>query len=439
MAKKTQNKKSLTGGLIGVRAKDKNLGKSPSADEQLVRQISAAQKAGNTKKALELQQQRKELRIGRSTPGAESGPQETTTRPDLTNPQGIIEYSNEQNRENASAQTRLNNPNVNNPYGSQNVTYDANGNPTITQSLNPYEQRLLDQERDIDYQSNQTIGGLQQQANKNFSQPLDFNGISEIPGQEDLAGARKRVEDQLYQGYSARLNERFKQDDESFRQRMANEGVSEGSEKYNRLFGQYKQSQTDANQQALNAATEQGGAEQERYYNQGLTSRQQGINERMTQRRAPLDEMGGLIGMRRGSQNPQFQGYDAGQISAVDSAGIAAGMYGADLDNASRAADREQARKQFLRQDATQRMGIAKAGSGGGAEGPDWQTKFNLTREAAREDEDRRYAREDVLLERNRARKPSAGSQFGAAAGAAGGAFANAAASAYGTRYGSGK
>jgi hypothetical protein len=161
--------------------------------------------------------------------------------------------------------------------------------------------------------------------------------------------------DNAYNDLMSRQNQQFNQQDESLQQRLANQGLTPGSEAYNRAYQPLNQSRVDASNQAdlashqlqnqyfnealasnqnqfgQNAAQGAfGNAASGQQFNQflqgqqannqaaaqrfaqGLQGRQQGIQEQAYARSQPLNELNAL---RTGSQvtSPQFQAFNNNQ------------------------------------------------------------------------------------------------------------------------------
>lgn len=290
---------------------------------------------------------------------------------------GAAKEQGAQNVETAKVQGRINNPNINTPYGSQTVTWaqhqtpdtaayqkaldsynatqgqgqggqwvqdggDGGGQhwvpgtagptgtaptqdqfmtttyddqPTVNQTLNPQQQALFDQTQRIEGKlGNMAEGGLGrvdkamgsnydpsglpgraysvQGGNYITSVPferlnqgydsggdvqkgLDFSQSPKLPGVDDFSADRTKVEDALY----SRLNPQFDRQENAMRSRLANQGITNGSEAYNNDVDSFNRAKNDARQQAILA----GGNEQSRLFGLGLQARQQDVGERSTQ------------------------------------------------------------------------------------------------------------------------------------------------------------
>lgn len=141
----------------------------------------------------------------------------------------------------ANAQSQASRFNQITPYG----TSTWNGN-TQTQALSPDQQNILDQQE----QYSQGVGN---KINQGLYSIGSF-GIdqSQLPQMDTQAG------DTVYQSYMNRLQPQMSQQNESFRQQMANQGIAPGTPAYDNAQRNLSQQQNDLMLQgASNAATAQ--------------------------------------------------------------------------------------------------------------------------------------------------------------------------------------
>lgn len=245
----------------------------------------------------------------------------------------------------AAAKTNaiLNNPNVNTPYGSQQVTwgaptfdqagydaatqkyqtdlagynnipgqvsngYDEGGNPiyasntargaaptapdraqfqgtgaqqaTINQTLNPAQQGLLDSQNQISQGLLDTGKTALGTAQNTLSKPFDLSSIKDIM-------------DQAYGAQTSRLDPQWAQAGKSNEANLVNQGLRPGMEAYDNAMRGFNQGKNDAYQQATTAA---------------INTMPQTYQLARSEYTQPLDIVNAL---RTGSQvqNPQFQGF----------------------------------------------------------------------------------------------------------------------------------
>ena len=172
-------------------------------------------------------------------------------------------------------------------YSTNPADVDQWGNQmwTVTQTLSPAQQRLLD------YQ-NATSEGLGE---------LTGTGLNYVKGMmanpfttANLPSLGINAGETYQDAYMRRLQPQIQQSREQLQQRLANQGIDIGSEAYQRAMFQQAQRENDL----LLGATTQG-------FGTGLSARQQGFTEAAYQRNEPLNT---LNAVRTGAQvtNPTF-------------------------------------------------------------------------------------------------------------------------------------
>ena len=157
-----------------------------------------------------------------------------------------------------------------NPYGAS--VWNGNG---LYTTLSPDQQAILDQ------QENYSIA-LGKKLNQSLS-GLSGIGIDEskLPTLDTNAG------DSVYKAYMNRLQPQMNQQNESFRQQMANQGIAAGTQAYDNAFRNLSQQQNDLMLQgAANAANAQQNA-----YNTALNGQAQIGNTYLNQMNAMRNGM----------------------------------------------------------------------------------------------------------------------------------------------------
>lgn len=179
------------------------------------------------------------------------------------------------------------------PYGKS--TWVGN---TQYNTLSPNQQNILGQQEQYSL-------GVGNKVNQGLNGLTGF-GIdqSQLPKMDTNAG------DTVYQSYMNRLQPQLNQQNESFRQQMANQGIAQGTEAYDNAFRNLSQQQNDLMLQgAANAATAQNNV-----YNTALNGQNTIGNSYINQLNALRN---GLV-----LNNPNFtdQGSNAlqGQINATN-------------------------------------------------------------------------------------------------------------------------
>lgn len=219
------------------------------------------------------------------------------------------------NLEAARAATAANRVNQYTPYGNLTYSQDPNAsNPdsgwSATQTLSPAQQQMLDQSNNL---SNGLLGTAQtglnyvDQALSNGGQ-LDNSKLAQNP----IEG--KSVQDAIM----SRLQPQLQADRTALDAKLANQGITQGSEAYKNANRQADQQQNDLYTQAALQGI-----------NTGLAARQQGIQEQYTAQDRPLNIVNAL---RTGNQvqAPSFVNVPQQQTTAgADLLGAANAQYGA--------------------------------------------------------------------------------------------------------------
>jgi hypothetical protein len=218
----------------------------------------------------------------------------------------------------AIATNFLNQANQVGPNGSLNYTYDYAGGytdpqtgrviprTTATTTLSPEQQRLYDQNTQISGALNDLASrgiGYVDQASRNpidqsrlpgltfnlgtpsyqtglaATQPIqsnyDFSGAGAMPRAEDFQGQR----DQITEAYMQRLKPYLDQQRQSMDTKLANQGITSGSEAWKYDVDALNRGQNDQRIAALLA----GDQQQQNLFNNAMGIRQQGTNEAMAQ------------------------------------------------------------------------------------------------------------------------------------------------------------
>jgi hypothetical protein len=209
---------------------------------------------------------------------------------------------------NAADQTNVaSRVNQNTPFGSQNFTQDPRtGAWTSNISLDPAQQRLLEAQNG---QSMALAGAGTEAANNvagQFRTPFSLGGAPGLVGSDAFKG----MQDKAYGDLMARQNENFGQQDSELQQRLANQGITPGSEAYNRAYQPLNRSRVDASNQSDLYSNQLA----QNYIDRANQAHQLGVSDVMAQRNQPLSELNAL---RSGSQvtTPQFSQYSSANFA----------------------------------------------------------------------------------------------------------------------------
>jgi len=306
--------------------------------------------------------------LGKSQPSA-------PVVPDYT---GAAQAQGAANLETAKAQNYMTNPNVYGPLGSQTVTFGANDQPTVTQTLTPAAQATLESQQRVQRSlaglGEQGIGTASQVLRQGFnpnlsgiqtgignagqiSQTPDLSGYGQAGGLSatgqnpqapelsayGMAGAGPSAGQYGFaqgglntsnvasmpvnagmtgqQAIMARLAPQLARMDDQTRQRLANQGLVAGGEAYGNAMIDVNQQKNDLLSQAALQGLNLDMSANNQGYNQALqgaqfgnTAQQQALAQQMQLRNQPLNEIIGLMGGSQ-IQMPQFQGYQGANVA----------------------------------------------------------------------------------------------------------------------------
>ena len=243
----------------------------------------------------------------------------------------------------AQVNAQANRINQYNPYGSLEYSYNENapggGQWTQTTKLNPLAQQTLDKQMqmDLDY-ANTAQAGLNKARGTLENPELDFSKLPELQGLDlsALPGAPVNAGTTAQQAIMSRLQPTLTQSENELAQRLANQGITLGSEAYNREMQLAAQRRNDLELQAARegisldqAARLNALNEQNMLYGNRADMRSRLLNEQILQKDRPLNLINAL---RTGAQvqNPTFQPYS--QQGLVQQGGVTqANVAGPDL------------------------------------------------------------------------------------------------------------
>lgn len=241
------------------------------------------------------------------------------------------------NRDTAISQGVMNMTNQVGPDGS--LTYEKLGDEWLTDSLTGGQykvpryqattklsdsgQRVLD----INNQTEENIAtiGRDQSARIGgiLGTPINFDKLGAAPLPTDFSADRQKYEDALLE----RMNPQISRDRADLEARLINQGLRPGSQAYNDAASESGRNANDARLGAiLNAGTEQS-----RMFGLANTARQQGIQEILTQRNQPINEISALMSGSQVSM-PQFVNTPQTQLAGTDYQGAVYSSYQGQMD-----------------------------------------------------------------------------------------------------------
>lgn len=160
---------------------------------------------------------------------------------------------------------------------------------TETVTLSPEQQAIYDK-------TNAAKGNMADLASQQSSFLKDYMA-------QPVSLDNEATESRLFELGRKRLDPLMAQRDEALRTRLANQGIFDGSEAYNREVGRLGEQENDA------------------YNSLMLSGRGQAVQEALAERNQPINEITALLSGSQVSQ-PQFSGQQQPQIPITDNAGL---------------------------------------------------------------------------------------------------------------------
>lgn len=118
--------------------------------------------------------------------------------------------------------------------------------------------------------------------------PFNYESLGAAPQANEAA--RKAIEESLYQRSTARLDPRFAQSEDAMNTALANQGITQGSEAYNRERQNFAMGKNDAYSSAMNDAISGSDTALAKLFGMELSGRQQGADEINAMRTIPAQE-----------------------------------------------------------------------------------------------------------------------------------------------------
>ena len=237
--------------------------------------------------------------------------------PAAPDPVRTVQAQASANKEAATEQARFNRLNETTPLGS--VEFRSTGNEDVPYeritSLNPTAQSTFDQQQALGLSLSELANRQTGRIDETLGQPLDFSGLPELPQLDEAA--RLRVEDALFDRQATRLNQRFGDQQDRLDTTLANQGIQRGSETFNESQESFGRDRNDAFDIAMQNAIAGGVGEQGRLFGFQQAARNQGLQELLTQRNQPINDISALLSNSQ-VQMPNFGGVAQVGVGAPD-------------------------------------------------------------------------------------------------------------------------
>lgn len=205
---------------------------------------------------------------------------------------------------------RVNQINQVTPYGTTTYTGEI-GSPNRTQTLTlpPEVQRILSGQQQIGGQLTDFARQFVPRVAQGLQDPFNTANIG-VDRPVANEAERSRIEAALL----GRLEPQFARDEERLTNRLANQGITQGSEAYQGAMGDMNRARTDARLATIG----QAGNEYARDFNMQNQSYQQALSDALLNRTQGLNEVSALIQGAPAMQMPQAPQTAQYQVAPVD-------------------------------------------------------------------------------------------------------------------------
>lgn len=218
--------------------------------------------------------------------------------PKPPDPYAVSNAQTQSNEATANYEASLNRVNQYTPLGSS--TWNGTGpGATQTISLTPEAQADLENQLKQDQALSGLGFGLTDRAGQSLQGQVDTSGLPALSGGPGLLGhvqtgldysgapavptdfnaATKQAQDAVYNQATSRLDPQWQNAQNDLDAKLANQGIVQGSEAYQRAQDEFSRQKNDAYNQANYSAIGAGDALQNQLYGQALAGRQQAVGE----------------------------------------------------------------------------------------------------------------------------------------------------------------
>lgn len=287
--------------------------------------------------------------------------------------------------------------------GSQEWSQNPDGSWTKKTSMSGTAQQQTDLGDQMTTMGRQGAVNSMGAALNNYSQPYNYDGISEVMGGQALGDARNKAQQSAFDNQMGRLQPGIEQKRKDFETMAATRGWVPGSKVYEREKTRMEGDIANQTNDIATGAYNTGLNEYNTMFNTSTSDRQRQIQEMNAMRDRPLQEASNMFGMGPGPQIDQFTDYGPINVEGVD----ASKYYATDMQRRLQSSDQ----RWQTRQKALDRAAQLKAAGMARPSGPQGE---NLT--AAQQME---LARQQMLWERQNGFRPnpnSGGSGWGGVA-----------------------
>lgn len=195
--------------------------------------------------------------------------------PAAPDPAATSAAQTQSNKETALYNFGLSNPNYNTPLGNLSYNIDQTDpnapKTTANVTLSPEQQQLYNQSTDQSIGLSNLAGDLQGRVGDSLNQPIATSG--------DFNTASQQAQDAYYTNQKRFLDPQFEQGQTQLDSKLANQGITHGSEAYNNEQNNFARQKLAAYDQAQSNAILQGPQNAQQLYSLSNAARSQPLNE----------------------------------------------------------------------------------------------------------------------------------------------------------------
>lgn len=255
------------------------------------------------------------------------------SQPQAPNPAATASAQSTANKEAVRESALVNQIGTEGPSGRTYYAGDI-GSPErrLVTELTDTGQQTFDNQQQV---ANTLSGYGQELAGQVANGPAEFNldGLPAAPWEQDLAAGGKAVEDATFQrGYDLMAPE-FDRQQNSLENRLANQGLTMGSEAYNTEMNRFDDSRNRSLSDLSLASVGAGRQEQSRLFSLGSAGRSQALGEQLTERTQPMNELAAILQGSPAISAPQGVGTAQYSVQPGDVQGATNMAYQGALNN----------------------------------------------------------------------------------------------------------
>lgn len=270
-------------------------------------------------------------------------------------------------------QTLFQNPNYTNPFGQQTTTLNDDGTVSVDQTLDPAQQKIVDQDAGLSSTGRGIAEG--QLASGNFDKPWEAQ-TADRQFQGGFSDDRRRIEDAVYGNLTRNFDRDQSAAKTSAEQQIKAKGIpfsADPKSRYQTEFRNIQENFDDRRDKAGLYATQYGGDELARQFAQQEQLIANQYAQDQGQRQQQVSDATTFANFGTGARLPNFQAYQAGQYDVQDpSAYIYAGkgLKTTNEDQAFREKQLEQQTALANKQLGLQEKQLAQSNAGAPAAAP---------------------------------------------------------------------